>query len=349
MSAKAGHMKSRIDPYIIALAILGAGVLLRWSLDPILGNNLQRFPLFALIAITVWSSGYRPAILAATLGYLTFDFFFVAPRHTFFSEGTAKETSQAFAFFFTAAIIIGFGEALRVAKGRAEKLAEDLKRSQAELRELADVAARLREDEKRQIARELHDELAQSLSGLKMDIAWLREHGPNEQTFIAKLSTAENLLDKTIAETRRIASDLRPTMLDDLGLIPAAEWLTQTFTERTGIPCELAIGSDPLAVPESHATAVYRILQESLTNVARHAQATRVDVSLAQIGNEIALTVRDNGIGYSTTEPRKTNSHGLIGMRERAYLLGGRMEIESAPGKGTAVQVRLPLAEGAAS
>ncbi len=227
---------------------------------------------------------------------------------------------------------------------RAQAEAE-LRRSKEELHELAAAANQLREHEQRRIARELHDELAQALTGIKMDVAWIKNKLPAGQSPITeKLKSLEDLLDNTVAATRRISSDLRPMMLDDLGLVPATEWLVQNFTQRTGIRCELAIASAKLDLQDPEATTVYRILQESLTNVAKHAKASSVEVTLAQSDGEISISVRDNGVGFSLESPRKQNSYGLIGMRERAYMLGGEVQIESAPGQGTYIEVRLPLA-----
>jgi len=223
-----------------------------------------------------------------------------------------------------------------------------LRESREELRQLALASHSVREQEKSRIARELHDELAQSLTALKMDVTWLREHvlagdGPTSK----KLSDIDSLLNHTVAATRRISADLRPLVLDDLGLVPAVEWLVQKFTERNGIPCELAIGAPDLELQDPHASAVFRIVQESLTNAARHAQASRVEVSIDRGNGAVALKVRDNGRGFSPDDPRKPGSFGLMGLRERAYLLGGEVNIASTPGQGTSIEVRIPLEPGA--
>ena len=221
---------------------------------------------------------------------------------------------------------------------------EALRRSKEELRELASAANSVREQEKSRIARELHDELAQALTALKMDATWVAERlPPSEKPLAEKLATMQAMLDGTVAATRRIAADLRPLMLDDLGLIPAAEWLVQNFTERTGIHCELAVGVPDLELAEPYASAVFRILQESLTNVARHAQASRVEVELDRRDGAVTLVVRDDGHGFSPQAPRKPTSFGLMGLRERAYLLGGEVDIASEPGRGTTVEVSIPL------
>jgi len=224
---------------------------------------------------------------------------------------------------------------------------EALRHSQTELRELAYATNSVREQEKSRIARELHDELGQALTALKLDLTWLSERLPAGQEAIAeKLGAMQAMIDGTVAATRRISADLRPMMLDDLGLVPAAEWLVQEFTQRTGIPCELRVASPELELKDPHATAVFRILQESLTNVARHAQAQRVEVALGRVDGTVTLNVRDDGRGFSLDDPRRPNAFGLMGLRERVSLLGGEIRIESQPGRGTVLYVQIPLEEG---
>jgi PAS domain S-box-containing protein len=222
----------------------------------------------------------------------------------------------------------------------------ELRRSQQDLRELAAVSQSAREQEKTRIARELHDELAQSLTALKMDLAWTAERlAAKESAISEKIARMQTLLDTTVAATRRISADLRPLMLDDLGLAAAVEWLIESFRERNAIECELMAPSEDLDFKEPLASCVFRILQESLTNVARHSGASSVQVALARSNGEIALTVKDNGRGFSPDAPRKPDSYGLMGLRERAYLVGGNVLIDSAPGKGVRIDVRIPLAQ----
>jgi PAS domain S-box-containing protein len=219
-----------------------------------------------------------------------------------------------------------------------------LRRSQEDLRELAAVSQSAREQEKTRIARELHDELAQSLTALKMDLAWTAERlGAKESALSEKIARMQTLLDTTVAATRRISADLRPLMLDDLGLAAAVEWLVESFRERNAIECELVAASEDLDFKEPLASCVFRILQESLTNVARHSGASSVQVALARSDGEIALTVKDHGRGFSPDTPRKPESYGLVGLRERAYLVGGKVKIDSAPGRGVRIDVRIPL------
>jgi PAS domain S-box-containing protein len=216
-------------------------------------------------------------------------------------------------------------------------------RSREELAAFAAEASAVREQEKTRVARELHDELAQSLTALKMDTIWVRDRlRTDPEAAAAKLSQMLALIDASVAATRRIAADLRPLLLDDLGLAPAIEWLVQNFSQRTGVPCELEI-DEALDLQEPYATAVFRMVQESLANVAKHARAARVRVRVALEEGEMVLSVEDDGVGFATGGPRKTNSLGLIGLRERAHLLQGRVELRTAPGEGTRVEAHIPI------
>lgn len=227
---------------------------------------------------------------------------------------------------------------------------EALRRSKEELHEIATVSATAREQEKSRIARELHDELAQSLTVLRMDIDWLRQREVTQDApSTAKLAAMEKMLDRTVVAIRRIAADLRPLMLDDLGLVPAVEWLVENFKERHGIECDIVIAPPDVEFADPQATAVFRIMQESLANVARHARASRVEVRLACSDGHIDLQVRDDGLGFDLGEARKPNSFGLVGLRERAHLVDGELHIDSAPGRGTSIEVRIPLPRPAQS
>jgi len=217
---------------------------------------------------------------------------------------------------------------------------EALQASREELREFAVATNTVREQEKSRIARELHDELGQSLTALKIDLAWIRERLKADREASVKVASMQGLLDSTLAAARRISADLRPLMLDDLGLVAACEWLVQSFRTRTGKACSFELHGN-LDLADPHATAIFRVLQESLTNIARHAEASRVEVALARAGGRITLTVKDDGVGFDATGPGKPNSYGMVGMRERAYLLGGSASVQSAPGLGTTVRLEL--------
>jgi PAS domain S-box-containing protein len=214
-------------------------------------------------------------------------------------------------------------------------------RARDELAAFAAESAGVREQEKARIARELHDELAQALTAAKMDAIWLRDRLPEDAEAQSKLDTMLQMLDACVASTRRIAADLRPLVLDDLGLVPALEWLVQNFTQRTSVPCELIV-DESLELEEPFATGVFRIVQESLQNVAKHAEAQRVEVEIQMQGDYLLLRVQDDGIGFRPSAPRKPQSLGLVGLRERAQLMRGELRVDSSPGAGTRVDARIP-------
>jgi len=222
---------------------------------------------------------------------------------------------------------------------------EALRVSKRELQDLASAANLAREQEQSRVARELHDELGQALTGLKMMVAWIDQRtGRSDLELAGKLDRMSTVIDGTLQATRRISSQLRPLILDDLGLAAALEWVVEGFIDRTGLVCELHADGD-LELDDARKSAVFRIVQEALTNVARHAKASRVEVHVERQSDAIAIGVRDNGIGFNQPEERSRYSRGLLGMRERAYLLGGTFSITSAPGKGTSLEVRIPLRE----
>jgi hypothetical protein len=225
------------------------------------------------------------------------------------------------------------------------KQAEDaLLASQRELRELSARVLEAREEEKTRIARELHDELGQLLTALKMDLSWLRERVQEGETG-AKLEEMGRLLDQTVSSTRRISADLRPLMLDDLGLADAASWLVDDFAKRSGIACRIELsGNGPLEnLSKSVSTAVYRAIQESLTNIARHSGAKSAWILLAAENGSIEVEVEDDGRGIAPEDLAKTRSLGLKGMRERISYLGGSFEVARAPRGGTRLRIKVPL------
>ncbi len=224
------------------------------------------------------------------------------------------------------------------------KQAEDaLKESQRELRELSARVLEAREEEKAHIARELHDELGQLLTALKMDLGWLRERLPQDAEMTSRVNEMNGLLDRTVGATRRISADLRPLMLDDLGLADAAAWLVDDFAKRSGVACRIDVAEALPAVSKSVATAVYRAVQESLTNVARHASAKSAWVMLAVEDGAIHVEIEDDGRGIAQEDLAKARSLGLKGMRERISYLGGTLDIGRAPRGGTRLRLRVPL------
>ncbi len=230
--------------------------------------------------------------------------------------------------------------------GQRKQAEWDLLESRKQLRELATYLQTVREEERTRIARELHDEFGQMLTGIKYDARWLASSLASEQPeVVSKIASMSKLIDETLDAMRRVAADLRPMMLDDLGLVAALEWLTDEFGKRTGIGIQLEVEKtlrDVLLndLDPKLATAAFRIVQESLTNVARHAQAEHVRVSLACRDDKLMLQITDDGQGMSSV--RKRDSYGIIGMQERVASLGGTLDFSSVAGKGTRVDVALP-------
>ncbi|MEE9522368.1 MAG: PAS domain S-box protein [candidate division NC10 bacterium] len=227
------------------------------------------------------------------------------------------------------------------------RVEDRLRRSEDQLRALSGHLRAVQEEERARIAREVHDELGQSLTALKIDLSWLSQRLAGERVELqTKIQTMTHLIDETIQAVRRIATELRPGVLDHLGLVAALEWQVREFQERTGLVCALKKSPDDLVLDTARATTVFRICQEALTNVARHAQATKVEISLKITGRKLALEVRDNGRGIPEHAVADPQSVGLMGMRERVLPWGGNIHIQGVEGKGTVVTVRLPIGDG---
>jgi signal transduction histidine kinase len=235
--------------------------------------------------------------------------------------------------------------ALREMKERREnrKAQERLIRSHDQLRALTGHLQFVREEERTRIAREVHDELGQSLTGLKIDLSWLSGKVASDRTLQRKIKSMSADVDNTIQTVRRIATELRPGVLDSLGLAAAIEWQAMDFQDSTGIPCEVKIEVKEAIWGREFSTTCFRIFQETLTNIIRHANATRVTVRLSQVDHELVLTVRDNGRGILEKEIVHPRSIGLIGMRERVAQVGGQLFLFGVPGRGTTVTMRVPM------
>jgi two-component system, NarL family, sensor histidine kinase UhpB len=219
------------------------------------------------------------------------------------------------------------------------------RQSREELRELSANLQKVREEEKTRIARELHDDLGQQLTALKMDISSVERELETtaEPRLLQQLSGMRRLIDATVASVRRIAADLRPVMLDDLGLIPAIDWLANDFTNRYGIDVERRIEVGDTRFTPTGATTLFRIVQEALTNVARHAEATLVTLTVRVEGGVCVLQIADNGHGANHSPTSGEKSFGLLGIRERAHMLGGTVEIHTSSDKGFALTVTFPV------
>ncbi|MEM8599617.1 MAG: histidine kinase [Bacteroidota bacterium] len=220
----------------------------------------------------------------------------------------------------------------------------ELEESRHALRELAGHLQSIREEERRRISREVHDVLGQALTALRLRVGWLARRLPEDDPEIAsRVADTEALIDETIKHVRQIATRLRPGVLDDFGLVSAMEWQAEQFSVQTDMPVRFSTppGIDESTIPTDVATALFRILQEALTNVARHARASSVDILLLQYNGRLRLTVRDDGVGMVSNP--ETRSLGVLGMRERARILGGQLSLDGVEGEGTTLVAEVPL------
>jgi PAS domain S-box-containing protein len=242
------------------------------------------------------------------------------------------------------AVLATVNQEMRTEIAERERAEQQFRASLDQLRALAARLQSVREEERTSIAREIHDELGQVCTAIKMDLALIGRKANKRQTrLLAKVESATQLVDGMIVTLRRIASELRPRTLDDLGLLAALESQAQEFESRTGIRCRIVLPGEPLTLDADRSTAVFRIFQESLTNVARHSQATRVDARLEREANQLILQIHDNGRGFDSEEIKSRKSLGLVGMQERALLLDGELKIEGIPAAGTTLILRIPL------
>lgn len=233
-----------------------------------------------------------------------------------------------------------FGIQRDVTQRRQEE--NEILRSRQELRDLTTRLQLVREEERTYIAREVHDELGQALTGLKIDLAWLRSR-MTDRALVDRVQSIIVRIDGAMDTVRRIATDLRPSVLDDLGLVAAVEWQAQEFERGMGVTVQLEVQAEHVELEDICATTAFRILQETLTNVARHAKATRVNIALRVSPQALMLEVRDNGRGISKAEMASPRSLGLLGSRERALACGGELAIDGVREKGTTVLLRIPL------
>ena len=219
---------------------------------------------------------------------------------------------------------------------------EEIKHSHEQLRNLYRRLELVREEERTRMAREIHDELAQALTALKLEISLLdKKLGKNDSTLRSYTQMMLEVLDTTIQAGKKLVMDLRPPLLDDFGLPEAIEWQAIEFEKRTGIQCDINFGKNYLVLDKDRSTTLFRIFQETLTNVTRHAKADKINISLKDCNGGVTLQVRDNGIGISKAQITNLRSLGLLGIRERALVWGGKVDIIGVPDQGTTVTINL--------
>jgi signal transduction histidine kinase len=211
-----------------------------------------------------------------------------------------------------------------------------------QLRALAERLEKAREEERVRVARDLHDDIGQILTAVKMDLVWIgKQLAGRNGWLLSRIDGAVELINNGVGSVREICARLRPSVLDDLGLAAAIEWQALEFSKRTGIACRLSLPANRLGLSGDQATTFFRIFQECLTNISRHANAQALEVSLKKENEDVAMVVKDDGCGFRVAE--RTSSLGILGMKERAQACGGELLIDSSPGKGTTVILRIPM------
>lgn len=229
-------------------------------------------------------------------------------------------------------------------ENQQKSVEKELRRSQEQLRNLSSRLHSMVEEERTRISREIHDELGQLLTILKMELSWLKKRLPKKETLLRdRTKSMAKLVDTTVQTLRKISTELRPGVLDDLGLTAAIEWQVQEFQSRTGMRCHFIVRPEEILLDPDRSTAVFRIFQETLTNIVRHANADEVAILLEKTEENLILEVKDNGRGITQSQITNSKSLGLLGIRERALLWGGTVQINGVPGKGTIITVQIPL------
>jgi len=221
---------------------------------------------------------------------------------------------------------------------------ESLRSAHTQLQTLSRQLMQVQERERRQLAHDLHDEIGQAVTAIKMNLQTMQRVA-DTSTVQDTLSDSLGILDKILQRVRDLSLDLRPSLLDDLGLVPAVRWYVERQAKRAGLTAEVEVGSVPQDLGPDLAVACFRIVQESITNILRHAEATRIYVGLGQTDQHLDLCIKDDGIGFTIHQsaPADRAAFGLLGMRERAQALGGQITIDSLPDRGTEIHVRIPL------
>ncbi|WP_319244839.1 response regulator [uncultured Propionivibrio sp.] len=233
---------------------------------------------------------------------------------------------------------------------RVVQRTRELEASEAHLRRLSEFLLRVREEDRRRFARELHDELGQSLTALRIDFNALTASLSTRNPMIAeRLATIDTMLNTTVDSVRRICEDLRPGMLDDLGLEAALASYARRFSRQFGVICDLSLSREDFGLDEPMSTAIFRIVQESLTNIARHAEASHAMVALEERDGDLFLTIADDGRGLPPEPVEARQSFGIVGIRERVSMLRGTVTIDSEPGRGTHIEVCIPRSGGGAA
>lgn len=315
--------------YLYVLIAVGFISLVSEILSPFCGRiNVGLLYLLPVLFGAV-ISGLGPSLFACFLGVLAFDYLFLPPALSL--TPTDPQDYFILAVYVIVAVVTG-------------TMAARLRSEREHLRALMSRIECIREEERTVIAREIHDELGQSLTGIKLDLAQVSKKLPHSEiSLIDQIKSLGETVDDTIRTVRRIAADLRPGVLDELGLTAAIEWQVETFAKRIEVEYELSLSLDDACLDRNLSTALFRILQEALTNIARHANAANVKVEVKEEAGFIIMSVEDDGTGAERNEIDVRKSLGLLGIRERAGMLKGEAHISTDKKKGTTLFVKIPV------
>jgi len=304
----------------------------RWGAAVLLGLGVVGMHYTAMAAVRLWPVSLPAALSHGLLVVGTTELATVVALGTVAMLGMAQ-------------LGVAISRREEEARESDERFRVELARSHSQLRALAARIESAREEERTRIAREIHDEFGQALTGLKLQLGWLITNVPAQAAATERMRGMSGIVDDTVEALRRLAAELRPPVLDQLGLRAAIQSFVRDFESRTGIRAQMGVAADHREVDPDLATVVYRLLQEALTNAARHAEATHVEVDLRVTPTQVHLTVRDNGRGITAEQLGDQRSLGLLGMRERAESRGGTVTITGVPRRGTIVDVFIPLTD----
>lgn len=355
----AWHFKNTITRYSATLLATGIALLIRLLLGPVLGDYLPYITLFAAVAFSAWFCGVGPSIVAVVVAVVGARYWLIHPTHSFSTPDLAQSLSVLY-FLFTSSIIVVFGE---VNRRNTERLARtqrelesqisqhkaELTTANQHLRDLTGHVLHLQDEERRRIARELHDSVGQSLAALGMNLSTIAANIERLTKTASTVADSTALVNDMTKDIRTISYLLHPPLLEEAGLRPALQWYIQGFAERSKIAVDLDLPEDFGRLPEDLETAVFRLVQECLTNIHRHSGSPVAIICITKSVSEIQVKVQDEGSGISPEKLSEIATSGLPGvgirgMRERLRQLGGTLEVNSdSNGQGTVVVARFPL------
>jgi signal transduction histidine kinase len=349
---------NRAARYFASVLAVGFALLARWALNPLLGSHLPYVTLFPAMAFCAWYCGVWPSVVTLILGLLAAQYKFVLPEHSYRNLSTAHVVGT-FAVLAASLIIVAIAEMnrrreqqLRLEQGKLEEKVQErtveLDLANKSLRQLSSRLLQLQDDERRRIARELHDSVGQMLAALNMNLSAVAADIERLAKTASMVTDSAALVGELSKEIRTISHLLHPPLLDEAGLSSALRWYVDGFVERSQIKVDLDIAPDLGRLPRELETAIFRIVQECLTNVHRHSGSPTARIRIGYQGHEVRVEVRDEGKGIPAEKRRAIASTGIPGvgirgMRERVRQLGGVLEVNS-DGNGTNVMVSLPLA-----